>query len=196
MFIKTLIDETELLKKVAMGDERAFRMLYEQYYRKVFSQATRLMRSEEMGEEIMQEVFLKFWRLGPKLNTIANVDAYLKVSTRNQSLNSLRKLAIENKHSQTHLLNYTEEHNETEESILLNDTRKILTDAIQSLSKQQKEVYILCHQQGLKYDQVAEKLNLSPLTVKTHMQRALKQLRVYLQDHGEIAVLLIIFKII
>jgi len=171
-------------------------MLYEQYYRKVFSQATRLMRSEEMGEEIMQEVFLKFWRLGPKLNTIANVDAYLKVSTRNQSLNSLRKLAIENKHSQTHLLNYTEEHNETEESILLNDTRKILTDAIQSLSKQQKEVYILCHQQGLKYDQVAEKLNLSPLTVKTHMQRALKQLRVYLQDHGEIAVLLIIFKII
>lgn len=192
MAIKSLYDENELLAKVAAGDQRAFRILYESYYRKVYTQASRLMRDSIAGEEILQEVFLKLWRLGPGLTAIHNLDNYLKTTTRNQGLNALRRLALEAKGSRAIGLNYTDVHNETEEGILLNDTRRILDAAIDRLPKQQREVYQLCHQEGLKYEQAAERLNLSPLTVQTHMKRALKSLRGYLQNHTEVAIMLII----
>ncbi|MNY40859.1 Sigma-70, region 4 [compost metagenome] len=53
-------------------------------------------------------------------------------------------------------------------------------------------MYHLCHQEGLKYEEVAERLNISKLTVKTHMQHALRFLRNYVSTHTDIAVLVIL----
>jgi len=195
MVVKPLFNETALLHQTAAGDQRAFRTLYECYYRKVFTQATRLTRSKDSGEEITQEVFLKLWRLGPGLSDIRNLDHYLKVTTRNQSISALRRLALETKGSRELTRNYIDGHNETEEGIVLNDTRKVLNEAIERLPKQQRQVYVLCHQEGLKYEEAAERLNLSPLTVQTHMKRALKSLRGYLQNHTEVAAILVILKL-
>ena len=196
MVVKSLFDETALLQKTAAGDQRAFRTLYEYYYRKVFTQATRLTRSRDSGEEITQEVFLKLWRLGSGLSDIKNLDHYLKVTTRNQSISAIRRMALETKGSREFSRNYIDGHNETEEGIVLNDTRKVLHEAIDRLPKQQREVYLLCHQEGLKYEEAAERLNLSPLTVQTHMKRALKSLRGYLRNHTEVAAILIILKLL
>jgi len=195
MLLKPLTTERELLQQVAAGDQRAFRLLYESYYRKIFTQAMHLLHSETLAEEIMQEVFLKVWRLEDGLLQIASLDAYLKVLTRNLCLDTLRKLAREAKGARHLRLVYNEEHNETEESIILNDTRKVLADAIALLPKQQREVYQLCHQEGLKYEEAAERLNLSPLTVQTHMKRALRSLRGYIQSHTDVAALLIVLKL-
>jgi RNA polymerase sigma-70 factor (ECF subfamily) len=43
-------------------------------------------------------------------------------------------------------------------------------------------VYSLCHQQGLKYEEVAYQLNISRLTVKTHMQQALRTIRNFIRS--------------
>ncbi|MNX54794.1 RNA polymerase sigma factor [compost metagenome] len=87
---------------------------------------------------------------------------------------------------------YHEDHNETEEYIIFKDSEKILNQAIEQLPAQQKLVYSLCHQEGLKYDEVAQKLNISKLTVKTHMQHALRFLRNYVSTHTDIATLVIL----
>ena len=71
----------------------------------------------------------------------------------------------------------------------------VSNNAIAQLPAQQREVYQLCHQQGLKYEEVAEKLGLAPSTVATHMKLALKSLRNYLQKHINIYALLVIFKL-
>ncbi|MGF1923927.1 MAG: sigma factor-like helix-turn-helix DNA-binding protein, partial [Bacteroidia bacterium] len=64
------------------------------------------------------------------------------------------------------------------------------------LPPKQREVYILCHQQGLKYEEVAQQLGLAPSTVATHMKLALRFLRSYLQKNADLAILIIIFKLI
>jgi RNA polymerase sigma-70 factor (ECF subfamily) len=91
---------------------------------------------------------------------------------------------------------WTEEQPETEVSIILNYTKELLQAGIELLPPQQKLVYQLCHQEGLKYEEAAEKLNLSPLTVKTHMQHALRFLRSHVIKNSDMAVALILFKIL
>jgi RNA polymerase sigma-70 factor (ECF subfamily) len=58
----------------------------------------------------------------------------------------------------------------------------VLQLALESLSPQQRKVYELCHEQGLKYDEAARELGLSRGTVHSHMKQALKNIRVYLKQ--------------
>jgi RNA polymerase sigma-70 factor (family 1) len=195
MISSPLFDDLDLLKKVAGGDERAFEIIYKRYTKKVYAFALKILHSPSLAEEVAQEVMLKLWRMGAALTSINNLESYLRTSSRNLSLNLLRRQEVESR-ANAHLgIAWEEENNETVELVLLNDTRRILDDAVALLPHQQREVYKLCHQQGLKYDEVAEKLNLAPSTVATHMKLALKFLRSYLRKHTDLAVLLLLFKL-
>ncbi|MNK14980.1 ECF RNA polymerase sigma factor SigE [compost metagenome] len=185
-------DDKELLQLVSTGDAKAFSIIFHRYSPKVYTYALKLVKSDILAEEITQEVFLKIWNLDAQLSEIENIDAYLRVLTRNHTLKILRRIALEIKTHRMMVHDYHEDHNETEEYIIFKDSEKILNQAIEQLPAQQKLVYSLCHQEGLKYDEVAQKLNISKLTVKTHMQHALRFLRNYVSTHTDIATLVIL----
>ncbi|SMC59631.1 RNA polymerase sigma-70 factor [Pedobacter africanus] len=185
-------EEKTLLYQISTGDEKVFSVFFHRYSPKVYTYALKIVKSESLSEEITQEVFVKIWNLGEQLNSIENLDAYLRVFTRNQTLKVLRRLALEVRTNKMMAPGYTETHNETEEYIIFKDSEKILNQGIAQLPAQQKLVYLLCHQEGLKYEEAAERLNISKLTVKTHMQHALRFLRNYVSTHTDIAVLVIL----
>ncbi|MDQ7948423.1 MAG: RNA polymerase sigma-70 factor [Pedobacter sp.] len=191
-----LYDDRELLKRIAHGDERAFEIIYHRYTKKIYFFGLKTLHSPLLAEEVVQEVMLKLWRMGPMVVGINQLEAYLRTTSRNIALNMLRRQAVENRASQLIGQNWEEEINETEEQILLNDSRKILNEAIALLPQQQRMVYKLCQEQGLKYDEAAEKLNLAPSTVATHMKLALRFVRNYLQKNAYSAIILIIFKLL
>lgn len=195
MAVTPLYTDQELLAQVAKGDSHAFSVLYEQYSKKVYVFALQLLNSELLAEEVMQVVMLKLWQMEDGLNGIQNLDGYLRVMSRNVSYNMLRRLKLEQEGSDVLARDWTEEHNDTEEQILLKDTKKILEEAIEALPAQQKLVYQLCHQQGMKYEEAAKQLNLSPLSVQTYMKLALRFLRAYISKRTDVAALLIIFKL-
>jgi len=134
--------------------------------------------------------------MGEELNKIRHLESYLNTLIRNRSLNVLRRMALDAKTDKVLVLNWEEEHNETEERILLNDYHRILKEGIQNLTPKQREVYQLCYGEGLKYEEVAQKLEISMLTVKTHMQLALRSLRKHVQANTDVAILLILLKIL
>jgi len=191
MAIRPLIDEHELLRAVASGDQRAFKKIYDHYHENVYAFSLWYLKSEADAEEVVQETFLKLWMKGTAVTDIANLQKYLRTLAGNKSLDMLRYQA---RRLKTVVLTDDEDtepgHNETEEGILLNDVRQILQEAIEQLPVQQKLVYRLCNEQGLKNDEVAQQLNLSPLTVRTHMKLALRFLRAYISAHmDKVAVL-------
>lgn len=195
MTVAPFINERELLGKTAERDQRAFKILYDRFSPKVYTHALHLLHSIQLAEEMVQEVFLKVWRMGNGLLEINNLDAYLKTTTRNRCLNVIRRLILDGKADKAITALYVEAHNETEETIILNDTRQIIAEAMELLPPQQQEVYRLCHQEGLKYEEAAKKLNISVNTVQTHMSRALKFLRNHLKNNSDIAALLIVMKL-
>lgn len=195
MAIKLRYDEQELLQKIAAGDHRAFKILYERYHPKIYTFSLRILQVEASAEEVVQESLLKVWQMGAALNTIKNLDGYLKTIARNRSIDILRHQELILKAERELGYNWEETHNETEEQVLLNDTRKILREGIAQMPEQHQLVYQLCHQEGLKYEEAAERLNLSPLTVQTYMKLSLRFLRKYMSSHSDLAVLFILFKL-
>ncbi len=194
--IKIWPDEKELLMKTAGGDQKAFRVLYDRFQKKIYTYTLKILKSDLLAEETVQETFLKIWQMGSELETIQNLEGYLVTLSRNRSLDLLRRNELVLKTERQMAVDWTEIHNDTEDQILLNDTRNVLKAGIELLPQQQKLVYQLCHQEGLKYEEVAKRLNLSPLTVKTHMQLALRFLRNYLSKHTDVGILLILFKLL
>jgi len=196
MRVSPLVDENELLHKIAAGDQRAFKFVFEYYYNHVYVYALHLTKSEPVAEEIVQETFLKLWRQEVELKKIKKLEGYLITLARNRAIDYLRRVKLQIKIRNENDLTWLETHNETEERIILNDTRRIVQDAINQLPPQQKKVFQLCWQEGLKHEEVAEKMNLSVLTVQSYMKLALNAVRKYVVKNTDIAIVLILFKII
>lgn len=196
MGIETLHDETDLLGSIARGDQRAFSTIYHSYYDKIYKFSFRLLLSEELSEEIVQETMLLIWQGGDKLKEIRNLDAYLKTVAKRKVIALFRRKAIEDRAIKELKAVYSDVHNETEEGILHRESRKILDEGIMLLPSQQRLVYQLCYQDGLKYEEVAEKLHISHGTVQSHMKQALKFLRNHLSNHSDIAALVIVFRLL
>jgi RNA polymerase sigma-70 factor (family 1) len=192
---QALLDEKLLLARIAEGDESAFRIIYNKYSKRVFLFSMSVLNSEQHAEEVVQEAMLKIWLMASDLKKINNFEAYLRTLTRNRSLNVLSRLQLELKTSKDLGEEWEDIDNGTEEGILLNDTRKVLQAGLNALPPQQKLIYHLSRHEGLKYDEIAQQLSLSPSTVQTHMKLALKFLRNYVKQHTDITVLLIILKL-
>lgn len=195
MAIECLDNEQELLAKIARGDERAFRIVFNTYQKKIYSSAFLMLREDVLAEEVVQLSMLKLWMMGKSLDAIQNLEAYLMKISRNCAFDLLRRKELQFRTQKTIHQNWTEGHNETEEQVLLNETRKILNEGIELLPPQQKIVYQLCHQEGLKYEEAASRLNLSVETIRSYMRLAQRFLRNHLRTHSDIVALLIIFKL-
>lgn len=195
MTLNTLDIERQLLLRISHGDQEAFKGIYDRFHRKVYTFSLRYLKSEVEAEEVVQEVFLKLWQLGPECDRIENLNGFLRALTRNRSLDILRRRAVRARANIMLASGSRSTHNDTEQQVLLNDAKRILEEAINLLPEQQKLVYRLCGQQGLKNDEVANRLNLSPLTVRTHMKLALRFLRAHLAKHTVVAFVLIVLKL-
>jgi RNA polymerase sigma-70 factor (family 1) len=168
-----------LLAQIASGDAMAFRKVFNQFSGKVYLFALKLTRSQATAEEIVQETFTKIWVTRERLTNIDYFPSYLYTIARNLTFNILKRIAMEEKVKSAYSIRQNILDNNTEQVIFCNDYEHILTKIIDQLPPQQKLVYGLCHGEGLKYEEAAERLNISRLTVKTHMQHALKTIKTH-----------------
>ncbi len=177
-------DEKKLLLKIMEGDEEAFCTIFDHYSKFVYSFGYKLVRSTEVAEEIVQDIFLKVWEGRERLWNIDNFGGYLNVLVRNHSFNLLRQLA-KTQAVDTHLIaDLPVQDYSTEDDIDYRETLRILEEVLEALPAHQREVYTLCHLDGLKYEEAASKLNISINTVHYHMKLALKTIREYLTKRG------------
>lgn len=180
-------DDETLLANMGKGDKSAFSALYNRYRHKVYAYAIRIIKSNELAEDILHELFLKLW-LNKSAAAIGNLDAYLQVAARNLALNVLRKQKLEDLYKQ-HVRNDEQVYiaDTTAEHVHGRETASLIDTAKKMLPPQQRMVYELCKEKGLKYEEVADQLAISKLTVKTHMQLALRSLKAYLAVHTNTA---------
>lgn len=170
-------DEKLLLNKVSEGNEIAFGTIFNYYRNKIYGYALTICQSQLQAEEIVQNVFLQIWINRAGLRNIENFAAYVRIMARNEALQFLRRLAIENRHQNTVALDWTELDNDTEQSLHFNEAKRMLDTVLDALPPQQKLVYNMCHLQGMKQQEVAAELHISPLTVKAHLRQAVKKVR-------------------
>lgn len=197
MAVKPLENETEILAKIAEGDQRAFTVLFNHYHHHVFIFSLRLTKSEEVALEIVQDVFMKIWSVRARLTEVNNFGGYLTMIIRNHSLNVIRQIARNEKPGLNTPINSddfvdTTGYDVSQQQLDYNDALEILNDALSNLAPQQRQVYQLCHMDGLKYEEAAQTLNISVETVRGHMKKALQKIRKHFQKHSFLYPMLIL----
>jgi RNA polymerase sigma-70 factor (family 1) len=188
------IADQALLRLIAGGDERAFTQLFEAYRANIYTTALRMTRDTRLAEEILQDVFLKVWLKRVDLPQIQNFSGWLYTIAQNQTYNACRKMSRENK-----LFVSISGTNELPDELMGDELLRneafagILQQAVDRLPDKQREAYILIKREGLKRHEAASRLNVSPETVKSNLDQALKSIRAFCMTHFPDAYVLFLF---
>jgi RNA polymerase sigma-70 factor (family 1) len=169
----------ELFTLLADGDEQAFRQVFHYYTPRLLPFVFNIVKSDAIAEEIVQDVFLKLWTNRQDVAQKDSPSSWLFTVAAHSSLSFLRRVSIERHYIDRIKLQMqqTWEQNPTEDQLFLAEDEALLRKAIDTLPPQQQLVYTLSRQAGLSHKEIAEKLGISPNTVKNHLVAALKTLR-------------------
>lgn len=182
-----------LLKQVAGGDEQAFRLIFD-YYKEIFySVAFKMTRSQNISEEIIQEVFVTLWEKRKLIAGANRPDSYVFTILHNSIYAHFRKLAHERQFKLKLELQIENSENSIETRLDEKENRIILENIINQLPLQQKLVYKLAKQEKLSRHEIARQLNISPNTVRNHLSSAIENLRNSLKREVSTLIWLTIF---
>ncbi|NSL85711.1 sigma-70 family RNA polymerase sigma factor [Chitinophaga sp. Mgbs1] len=173
-------NEQELLRLVAAGDENAYRLLFDRYADRMYMNALHFTKSEELAQDLTQEIFIRIWVNRLKLSTVDRFDAWLFTVARNVIRNELKKkiLPVEN---EAFLHTYFRDNNLTpQERIEYKELESSVHQAIRNLPPQMQTVFLLSRQEGLTHEEIALRMNISVVSSKTYMVRCLLAIRRHL----------------
>jgi RNA polymerase sigma-70 factor (ECF subfamily) len=176
-------NDTVVILLAKEGDERAFRQLYEDHYKMIYRLAYRYSRSQQDAEDIMQETFIKAFKDIHKfdLGVSTNFSAWIYRIGIRCSLDYLRKRKRRKADQVESLTNiYTEPEARDpspEQSAIANLTISRVKSALHLLSPKQRVIFDLRHFQHRALEEISDRLECSPSTVKKQLQRAVLKLR-------------------
>lgn len=178
--------DAELVRRIRAGDERALETVFRAHYAGMASFVQRFVRSADLAEELVQDVFLKLWSKREQLAEIETLRTYLFRAARNTALNYLRRAKLERKWREEH---GTDNDPPTafaaDEETVEQEVAIAVQEAIGRLPPRCREIFLLSRDGGLTYAEIARSLEISVKTVETQMGRALKSLRSSLQHFRE-----------
>ena len=168
----------ELLQQIAAGDQTAFRLIYSGLYRRLYQFALSLVKTRESAEEIVEDVFVRIWQQRDKITAIQNLQVYLYTATKNSSLNYLSRQA---KASITEPFDHIHvelgEPSQTPEQILITaEIQRKIQKAVEALPPRCKMIFKLVREDGLRYREISEILNISVNTIDVQMAIAIKRI--------------------
>lgn len=184
--IHKLINENELFAALAEGDERAFETIYHHYNKRLAPFVDKMVRSPELAEEIIQDIFVQLWMNRGILAGVQHPTSYLFNIATNRTLDYLKKIANNARLMDRIAYRSTEFSNETEERLIFKESAQIIEMAVSALPEQRKLIYHLSRNEGLTHEQIAERLNISRNTVKNQMVHALKAIRTFAEKRASV----------
>jgi RNA polymerase sigma-70 factor (ECF subfamily) len=166
------------LGKAKLGDSEAFAEIYDQYASKIYSFASRMVRSREDAEDITQDTFFLAYRNLKHLREDLHFEQWLYKIARNEIYKKQRKAKF--KHSSLddsdkgvfQLLRSSDPAGNPENKLLSVELAKRVKAVFDTLPMKYRETLILATLQGLSYLEVSQVLGRSLSSVKTDVYRA------------------------
>jgi RNA polymerase sigma-70 factor (ECF subfamily) len=188
----SLHNEKLILQSLARGEESAFRQVYDHYAEHVYSVALLHLKQVELAEDVVQSVFLKLWESRGQLDRVAAFAGWLYVLTRNTIISILRRQG-----TQAAYLDFLKRRTDLfktsfEQEISRKEQVMLVRKGIEQLSFQQRTALRLQQDEGLTYQGIAERMGISPNTVRVHLFKAMESLRHFVQMHSRDVMIVIL----
>jgi RNA polymerase sigma-70 factor (family 1) len=172
--------DSELLAAIRNNDEKAFSELFKRYWRGVHSMAYSKVRSKEVTEEIVQDLFTSLWDKRHSLS-INHVPSYLFAAVKNRALNYIESLAVHKKYWDYSRKYLPHQEDATDAAVGFNELMAAIEEGIDHLPEKSKKVFMLNRLEGRSVHEIALNLHLSDKAIQYHLTQSLKKLRLHLK---------------
>lgn len=177
----TQLDE-ELMQAIGQDDRAAFTVLYDRYWRRLFTVAYNYTRSHETAQEVVQEVFLSIWLKRSTLLLTGKVEAYLMRAVKYRIYDQFDKQRSIDQYADYAAQHLAQAEETTEQQIVFQETTSLIEQELNGLPETTRRIFVLSRFEGLPVAQVAELVKLSPKAVEYHLTKALRLLRTRLSQ--------------
>jgi RNA polymerase sigma-70 factor (ECF subfamily) len=169
--------ESDIVRRIINKDKQAFEIVFNENYGLLCAYASKFVNEDEQAEEIVQEVFVKFWEKCETIDPDSSIKSYLYRSVHNTCLNYIKHQKVKDAYRE-YAINFFSSSSESmdleaEQRELIN----LIHEEIDNLPPRCSEIFKLSRYEGLKYQEIAEHLEISIKTVEVQMGKALRILR-------------------
>lgn len=181
--------ETLYLKVAFENDHEAFKELFYEFYPSLCIFAKRYVDTDEVCEDIVQEVFYNVWKNRKTLNIHSSFRNFLVTSVRNRCTDYIRKQYT---HEQ-YVKNYSLQSQTSlpHDVYTINELQEMLIKALAKLPTNIQTAFNMSRNEKMTYNEIAAEMNVSSKTVESYISRALKVLREELKDYLPLALLFV-----
>ena len=183
-------EEEQIWRGIQQKDGQVFENYYKAHYRFFFLASCKYLKDAGRAQEIVNDVFIKLWEDAAAIHIQTSLKFYIHRAVVNRSLNEVDKERRDRQRQQEmgHSLKESAEWKEMED----NELKIRLFQAIDQLPEQCKKVFNMSRFEGLKQQEIADRLGISIKTVKNHITRALKDLNQVVGDWNALPVWMVI----
>jgi RNA polymerase sigma-70 factor (family 1) len=173
--------DAALLEALAEDNWKCFAELYGRYWYRVFALAYRKLKSREIAEELVQDLFTTLWHKRDQ-HTIMKLEDYLLAAINHRVLSYIRAHRV-----RAHYANYlcnvsTEATHDTEDTLAAADLSAAFLRGVELLPEKSREVFRLSRLEHQSVAEIAARLDVTPKAVEYHLTKSLKTLRKYLRE--------------
>ena len=185
--------DAAIMLRVKRGDRRAFAALVEKYQQPLFNFIFRTLRDETETEDLAQATFLQVWKSRARYERTAKFSTWLFTIARNLCLNELRRRtrhpgeSLEEAHAehddQPHRQYEDKKVFQPTETALHGELARKIEEALAALPEQQRTAILLCRQEELSYEEIAQILDCSLSATKSIIHRGRETLKEKLKPY-------------
>lgn len=185
--------DPEIVQAIRRGDEAAFERTFRFYYQRLCNYASSLLKDAEDAEEIVQTVFITIWEKREDLEITLSLKSYLYRAVHNHCLNRFKHAAVKDAYREYSVNYLPQSYESVTEVIHADELSERIEKAIRKLPEQCQKAFRMSRFDELKYQEIADQLNISIKTVENQIGKALKILRTELADYLPSLLVLVYF---
>jgi RNA polymerase sigma-70 factor (family 1) len=169
--------DNEIIRRIREGDKGQFELLFRSSYVSLVRYAKTLIKDHDTAEEIVQDLFVRLWQDKEKIKIESSLNGYLYRSVHNRCLHYIEHNRVVERHAEE--MSYRQPDSPEIPSEILNykELQARVASILEKLPERCGQIFCMSRFEGLKYNEIAEKLSVSVKTVEANMGRALKEFR-------------------
>ncbi|MEO8025044.1 MAG: sigma-70 family RNA polymerase sigma factor [Bryobacteraceae bacterium] len=181
-------DQPDLLDRLAHGDATALSDAYNSYGVLVYRVILRMVSDPGVAEELTQDTFLRLWNRAGLLLPGSSLGPWIVTIARNRAIDYLRSTGgrIASHQSQLETLEHGHLFAGGRDTSIDSSQKREIKQAIEKLSRHQREAIDLAYYEGLSHTEIAQRMNQPLGTVKSWIRAALRTLRAELEETKEV----------
>jgi RNA polymerase sigma-70 factor (ECF subfamily) len=172
-----MIRDAEIIRRIRRGDKEQFESLFRSSYVSLVRYAKTIVKDHDTAEEIVQDLFFRFWQDKEKIRIESSLNGYLFRAVHNRCLHWIEHNRVVEKYAQEMVLMEKENVETPAEIIHYKELQLKIAGILERLPEKCGRIFCMNRFEGLKYKEIAEKLSVSVKTVEANMGRALKEFR-------------------